>query len=158
VGASWRRRQLRHRRVARYRLHPFETIYGGLVAHPFQAAKDVLTFVRDFAPTLSDEGSIAAGLIHAPDGSGVKLAAYLLFHTGEPEQAQAEFQPALSFGPPVITQVGPMPYPVMNTLLDDGYPRGALNYWKSTFQLARRRADRLAGRRVIASWGPRQGP
>jgi FAD/FMN-containing dehydrogenase len=26
-----------------------------------------------------------------------------------------------------------MPYPVMNTLLDDGYPRGALNYWKSTF-------------------------
>jgi len=26
-----------------------------------------------------------------------------------------------------------MPYPVMNTLLDDGYPRGARNYWKSGF-------------------------
>jgi len=26
-----------------------------------------------------------------------------------------------------------MPYPVMNTLLDDGFPRGSLNYWKSTF-------------------------
>ena len=26
-----------------------------------------------------------------------------------------------------------MPYPVMNTLLDDGYPRGALNYWLSSF-------------------------
>ena len=116
-----------------YRLHPFETIYGGLVGHPFEAAKDVLTFVRDFAPTLSDDASIAAGLVHAPDGSGTKLAAYLLFHTGEPEQAQAEFEPALSFGLPLITQVGPMPYPVMNTLLDDGYPRGALNYWKSTF-------------------------
>jgi hypothetical protein len=63
----------------------------------------------------------------------MKLAAYLLFHTGELERAQAELQPALSFGQPVLTQVGPMPYPVMNTLLDEGYPRGALNYWKSTF-------------------------
>ena len=116
-----------------YRLHPVETIFGGLVAHPFDAAKDVLAFVRDFASTLSDEAGIAAGLVHAPDGSGMKLAAYLVFHSGELERAQAEFQPALTFGSPVVTQVGPMPYPVMNTLLDDAYPRGALNYWKSTF-------------------------
>ena len=26
-----------------------------------------------------------------------------------------------------------MPYPVMNTLLDAGYPTGALNYWLSSF-------------------------
>jgi hypothetical protein len=26
-----------------------------------------------------------------------------------------------------------MPYPVVNTLLDDGFPQGALNYWKSAF-------------------------
>ena len=26
-----------------------------------------------------------------------------------------------------------MPYPVMNTLLDDGFPTGALNYWLSSF-------------------------
>jgi FAD/FMN-containing dehydrogenase len=26
-----------------------------------------------------------------------------------------------------------MPYPVMNTLLDEGYPAGALNYWLSSF-------------------------
>jgi FAD/FMN-containing dehydrogenase len=116
-----------------YRLYPLETIFGGLVAHPFEAAKDVLTFVDDFASTLSDDAGIAGGLVHAPDGSGMKLAAYLLFHTGELEQAQADLQPALSFGTPVVTQVGPMPYPVMNTLLDDAYPRGALNYWKSTF-------------------------
>jgi FAD/FMN-containing dehydrogenase len=30
-------------------------------------------------------------------------------------------------------QVGEMPYPVMNTLLDAGYPAGALNYWLSSF-------------------------
>ena len=26
-----------------------------------------------------------------------------------------------------------MPYPVLNTLLDDGFPQGALNYWLSSF-------------------------
>ena len=26
-----------------------------------------------------------------------------------------------------------MPYPVVNTMLDDGFPKGALNYWKSAF-------------------------
>ena len=39
----------------------------------------------------------------------------------------------MSFGSPAIVQVGPMPYPVMNTLLDDAFPKGALNYWRSTF-------------------------
>ena len=26
-----------------------------------------------------------------------------------------------------------MPYPVINTMLDDGFPKGALNYWLSSF-------------------------
>ncbi|HSJ73162.1 MAG TPA: BBE domain-containing protein [Miltoncostaeaceae bacterium] len=26
-----------------------------------------------------------------------------------------------------------MPYPVLNTILDDGFPTGALNYWLSSF-------------------------
>ena len=26
-----------------------------------------------------------------------------------------------------------MPYPMINSMLDDGFPRGALNYWKSAF-------------------------
>ena len=26
-----------------------------------------------------------------------------------------------------------MPYPVMNTILDDGFPKGSLNYWLSSF-------------------------
>jgi len=30
-----------------YRLHPLQQIFGGLVAHPFPAAKDVLRFYRD---------------------------------------------------------------------------------------------------------------
>jgi FAD/FMN-containing dehydrogenase len=34
---------------------------------------------------------------------------------------------------PLVDLLGPMPYPVINTLLDAGFPKGARNYWKSAF-------------------------
>jgi FAD/FMN-containing dehydrogenase len=33
----------------------------------------------------------------------------------------------------LLVEVGQMPYPVMNTILDAGFPDGALNYWLSSF-------------------------
>jgi FAD/FMN-containing dehydrogenase len=117
-----------------YRLHPLREIYGGLVAHLFDAAaSDVLRFFRDFSQELPDELWVAAGLTHAPDGSGTKLAALACCHCGAPEQAEQDLRPLLDFGSPILSQVGPMPYPVMNTLFDDAYPPGVLNYWKSSF-------------------------
>ena len=115
------------------RFHPVSTVFGGLIAHPFEAARDVLAVYRDVSGNASDDASLFAGLVHAPDGSGAKLVAVLVFHLGSPEEAEAELQPMLEFGSPLLKEVGPMPYPVMNTLLDDAYPKDALNYWKSTF-------------------------
>jgi len=118
--------------VLRYQLHHQPMIVGGLIAHPIDAARDLLRFYRDAGESCPDELSAFAGLVHAPDGSGMKLAAMLVFHT-DPERADADLAPFLEFGSPVVTQVQPMPYPVMNTLLDEGYPKGALNYWLSSF-------------------------
>ena len=114
-----------------YRLHPLREVVGGLIAHPFDAAPDVLRAFREHQPP--DELWVVAGLVHAPDGSGTKLAALVVCHAGSPEQAERDLQPLLEFGSPVLTEVGPMPYPVMNTLLDAAYPPGTLNYWKSSF-------------------------
>jgi FAD/FMN-containing dehydrogenase len=116
-----------------YRLHPLTDVIGGLIAHPLEAARDVLRFYRDVTTSLSDDLTIFAGLVHAPDGSGVPLAALVVCHTGPAEQAEADLAPIIGFGSPAMVQVGPMPYPVINTLLDGGYPKGALNYWKSSF-------------------------
>jgi FAD/FMN-containing dehydrogenase len=54
-------------------------------------------------------------------------------HTGTPAQAEGDLKPLRSVGQPALDAVGPMPYPVVNTLLDAAFPKGALNYWKSTF-------------------------
>jgi FAD/FMN-containing dehydrogenase len=116
-----------------YRLHPLSMVTGGLIAHPLDAAPDLLRFYRDAVADASDDLTVFAGLVHAPDGSGAKLAALVVCHAGDPDTAARDLAPLLSFGSPVVMQVGPMPYPQMNTLLDAGYPMGSLNYWLSSF-------------------------
>ena len=116
-----------------YRLHPVSMVTGGLIAHPIDAAPDMLRFYRDAIAGASDDLTVFAGLVHAPDGSGTKLAAMVVFHTGTPEEAERDLAPFKSWGSPLVVEVGPMPYPVMNTLLDAAYPKGALNYWLSSF-------------------------
>ncbi len=117
-----------------YRLHRVgPMITGGIVAYPFAVAGDVLRFWRDFSASSSDDLLAHGVLIHAPDGSGTKLAAVSVCHVGEPEQAERDLAPLRSYGEPALVQLGPIPYSVMNTILDDIYPRGALNYWKSSF-------------------------
>ena len=116
-----------------YRLHPVRTIVGGLIAHPIEAAPELLRFYRDAVADASDDLTVFAGLVHAPDGSGAKLAALVVFHTGDPGEAERDLDPFKAWGSPLLVEVGPVPYPVMNTLLDAGFPPGSLNYWLSSF-------------------------
>jgi FAD/FMN-containing dehydrogenase len=115
-----------------YRLHPLETVVGGLIAHPIDAGRDMLRFYRDAVANASDDLTVFGGLVHAPDGSGTKLAAMVVFHT-DPATAERDLEPFKTWGSPLMVEVGPMPYPVMNTILDEGYPAGSLNYWLSSF-------------------------
>ena len=117
-----------------YRLHPVGPIItGGLVIHAFDAAGDLLRFYRDFTADAPDELTVFAGLVHAPDGSGLKVCGLVLCHVGTLEQAEKDLQPLLGFGSPLDVQVGPMPYSAVNSMLDESFPKGALYYWKSSF-------------------------
>jgi FAD binding domain/Berberine and berberine like len=116
-----------------FETHPLDVILGGLLAHPLAAAAEVIDMYRQFTKDLSDDATIFCGLVHAPDGSGTKLCGLPLCHSGEVGQAEADLQPLREFGPPILDLVQPMPYPAVNTMLDDAFPRGALNYWKSAF-------------------------
>ena len=117
-----------------YRIHPLGPIVtAGLVAHPYDAAGDVLRFYRDFTAKAPDDLTVFGGVFHTPDGSGHKIAGTIICHIGSLEQAQKDLEPLLSFGQPVVTQVGPLPYTTVNTLLDKGNQAGSFNYWKSSF-------------------------
>ncbi len=117
-----------------YRLHPVgPTITGGLVAYPFERARDVLRFFRDATASLPDEQLLFGGLIHAGDGSGAKLAAMVTCHCGPLRDGEAAVRPIKEYGSPALDVIGPMPYCQLNSMLDAAYPKGALNHWKSNF-------------------------
>jgi FAD/FMN-containing dehydrogenase len=116
-----------------YRLHPVATVTGGLIAHPLSAGPELLRFYREAVAGAPDDLTVFAGLVHAPDGSGAKLAALVACHAGDEAAAERDLAPFKRFGSPLMTQIARMPYPVMNTLLDGGFPDGARNYWLSSF-------------------------
>lgn len=117
-----------------YRLHPVgPVVTGGLIAYPFDLAWDVLRFYRDVTASLPDDMMVLAGLLHAPDGSGMKLVGLVLCHCGSLSAGAIATQPIKKFGSPAIDVIGPMPYCQVNAMLDAAYPKGALNYWKSSF-------------------------
>jgi FAD/FMN-containing dehydrogenase len=58
-----------------FRLRPQPMVVGGMIAHPVDAAADVLRFYRDQSARCSDELTVFAALAHTPDGSGTKIAA-----------------------------------------------------------------------------------
>jgi FAD/FMN-containing dehydrogenase len=116
-----------------FRVHPQGPVTGGLLAHPFDRAPEMLRVYRESTRKASDDLTLFAGLLHAPDGSGHKIGAIVACHTGDPAAATAELGQVRSFGPPMMDMVAPMSYEQLNTMLDGGFPRGALNYWKSSF-------------------------
>jgi FAD/FMN-containing dehydrogenase len=117
-----------------YRLHTVgPTITGGLLCHPLNAARDVLRFFREAAASAPDDLMLVASLVGAPDGSGTKVAAIAACHCGALPDGEAAMSRFKAFGHPVMDTIGPMSYCDLNTMLDEGYPKGALNYWKSHF-------------------------
>jgi FAD/FMN-containing dehydrogenase len=117
----------------KYRLYPLTTVTGGLIVHPVERAGEMFRFYRDAVGGLSDDATVFAACVHAPDGSGMKIAGMVVFHTGTPEEAERELAPFKEWGQPVMVEVGPMPYWAFNTILDEAYPHGLMNYWLSSF-------------------------
>ncbi len=116
-----------------YHAYPLTTVLGGAVAHPLEAGPRVLRFYREFASSLPDDLTVYAPFRFAPDGSGTALSLIGVCHVGDEKTARAEVQPLRDFGPPVADLVDRIPYPVLNTLIDDVFPKGKKNYWKSAF-------------------------
>jgi FAD/FMN-containing dehydrogenase len=127
-----------------YRLHPVTESLSGLVIYPLDQAREVLRFYRDFCPTLPDEAEAFAGLL---THDGVPVVAMVIGYNGTIEAGERVLAPARQFGKPIADVVGPMPYNVRQTLLDDPSAKHGLHrYWRSAFteHLSDELIDRLA--------------
>ena len=129
-----------------YRLHPIGPVTSGLIAYPIGEARNVLRFFREVTSTLPDDLTIFAGLLHAPDGA--QIGVLIVCHCGPADEAEVALQPIKKFGSPLMNTIGPTTYEATNMMLDGGFPRGALNYWKSSFirELSDEAIDTMAAR------------
>jgi FAD/FMN-containing dehydrogenase len=116
-----------------FRLHPVGQILGGLVVYPLDQAADVARFYRDLCPALPDEAEAYMAFITEPQ-AGVPVVAMILGYNGPIDEGEKVLAPARQFGQPVADLVGPMPYAVRQTLLDEPNARNGLHrYWRSAF-------------------------
>jgi FAD/FMN-containing dehydrogenase len=112
-----------------FRLHPVSTVLGGMVLHPFDRAREVLRFYREFSATLPDALTVYAGVLTAPDGN--RVIAMVVCYVGDLAQGERELTPLRRFGQPLADLIQPMPYPAQQALIGQSFPAGRLNYWKS---------------------------
>ena len=115
-----------------FRLHPVgPMVVAGMVAHPLERAPEVIQFYRDFVAAAPDEVNTACAFLTTPDGA--KVVAVAACHCGSLDDGERALRPLKAFGPPVLDQIGPVPYAQFQTALDGAFPRGRRYYWKAQF-------------------------
>ncbi|HUL86316.1 MAG TPA: FAD-binding oxidoreductase [Actinomycetota bacterium] len=122
-----------------FRLHPLGPVLGGLVAYPIDRGREVLRAYRGWAAGLPDAFTTIGTVITAPpapfvppDLVGRKVVAIAGCWCGDPDEGQAQLQAMRQLGP-AIDVFGPMPYPVLQGMLDEGAPPGIRAYTRSGY-------------------------
>jgi FAD/FMN-containing dehydrogenase len=124
-----------------YRLHPVGPIVlGGAVLHPAARAHELLRFYNRWVATLPDEMTSMVAFITAPPLPfipqplhGTPMVAVAVCYAGAVDEGERIAQPLLSFGPPAVAHVGPVPYPVLQGMFDASAPHGIHAYWKTHY-------------------------
>jgi FAD/FMN-containing dehydrogenase len=113
-----------------FRLHPVHTVYGGMLVYPVARAPEVLRRYRDLAASAGDEFTTFAALMTSPDG--MPIVAVLAGYNGPASMGEEAIRPLRDLGP-VADQVAEIPYPALQSMLDEGFPSGLHVYWRSDF-------------------------
>jgi len=100
----------------------------------------VLEFYREWSAQLPDEVTTLVNLLTAPPAPflpeevhGKPIAAIVVAHSGSVEEGERAVRDLRAFGSPIVDLVGPMPYVALQSLIDDLYPKGLNNYFKSGY-------------------------
>jgi hypothetical protein len=122
-----------------FSLHPVSTVIGGLMLFPFGVGRRVLHAFRGWAAEAPDEASMMAAVLSAPPEPfvpaalvGQKVVAVIGCWCGDHEQGAAALAPLRALKP-VVDVFSPMPYPVLQQMLDGAAPPGLRNYFRGGY-------------------------
>jgi FAD/FMN-containing dehydrogenase len=134
-----------------YLLHEVgPTVYGGLIAWPFQRADEVLAAYKRLTDTAPRELSVWLILTYAPpapfvppEWQGRKVCAMAVCYSGDPSHAEQVLEPIRKLGKPILDLLHERTYTDIQSYLDGTEPSGVNHYWKTEF-LAELRDDLLS--------------
>jgi len=112
-----------------YQLHPVDLVLAGGLSYPLSAAPRVLRFYDDFVKSAPDELSTAASLALTPTREPTVSIA--VCYCGPIDEGEQVLRPLRTFQSPVEDGIQPVPYTVLQSARDEGFPFGRLHYWKS---------------------------
>jgi hypothetical protein len=112
-----------------YQLHPVDLVLAGGLSYPLSMAPRVLRYYDDFVKAAPDELSTAASLGLTP--AGEPTVSIAVCYCGPIDEGERVLRPLRTFQLPVDDGIQPMPYTVLQSARDEGFPFGRLHYWKS---------------------------
>ena len=123
-----------------FRSHPISTVYAGPMLWELEQATEVMQWYREFSPSAPEDVNGFFAFLTVPPGPPFpehlhnrKMCGVVWCFTGPLDQAEEVFKPIRSFGPPALDLVGPMPYPMLQSMFDGLYPPGHQWYWRADF-------------------------
>jgi hypothetical protein len=123
-----------------YKAHPVTTVFGGPILYELGDATDVLKWYRNFITHAPNELNGFFAFLSVPPGPpfpehlhNKKMCGVVWCYSGSLDKAEDAFKPVRAFKTPALDFVGPLPYPVVQSMFDALLPPGLLWYWKADF-------------------------
>jgi FAD/FMN-containing dehydrogenase len=124
-----------------FRLHEVgPTVYGGLIAWPFERADEVLQAYRRLTAEAPRELAVWLILLNAPpapfvprEWHGRRVCAMAACYSGGLDKVGDAVAPLRALGQPVFDLLGERPYVEVQSYLDATEPKGAQHYWKTEY-------------------------
>jgi hypothetical protein len=123
-----------------FKAHPVNMVYAGPTLWPIEKAAEVMKWYRDFITKAPEDLYGFFAFLNVPPGPPFpenlhrkNVCAIIWCYSGPMEKAEQTLSPMKQISQPLANFVGPMPFPVLQTLFDPLLPSGLQWYWKGDF-------------------------
>jgi FAD/FMN-containing dehydrogenase len=124
-----------------FRLHEVgPTVYGGLIAWPFERAPEIMSAYRTLTAAAPRELAVWCNLLRAPaapfvpeEWHGERVCAMVVCYSGDLARVDEAMAPIRELGDPVIDLLQEQPYTQVQSFLDGTEPKGDHYYWRTGY-------------------------
>ena len=123
-----------------FRAHPVSTVFAGAILYPLEQSRDVLRMYRDFMAQAPEDVNAFFAYLIVPSGPpfpehlhNKTVCGVVTCYLGPMDKAEGALRPLREFGPPLFELLGPMPFPMLQSMFDPLLAAGLQQYWKADF-------------------------